>query len=71
MNEVLMAIDASVLRDARVAILDPNWVRVVTKSECQRMKKPVVSLGYPFADLIVRQMTIVANCDVVVAGMLP
>ena len=71
MNKVLVAIDAGALCYALVARLDLNWIAVATERECQRMKKSVISFGHPFADRMMWQMAIVADRDMMVAGVLP
>lgn len=71
MNEVFMAIDARILRDSFVARFDFYWVVVVLKRESQRVKKTIISFGHPFADKVVREMTIIADCDMMMTAFLP
>ena len=70
-NDVLVAVQARVLRHAPIPRLDLNRLVKVLKRKCQRMKESVVSLRDPFADRVMRQVAIVADRDVAVRGILP
>lgn len=71
MHSVFVTVDTSRLRHKLVATLDANRLWVILQSKRERMKKPVVRFGYPFADKVMRQMAIVANRYVMVAAHLP
>jgi hypothetical protein len=66
-----MAIEASVLRHPAIPRLDLYWFMKVLQREGQRMKKSVVGLGDPLADGMMRQVAVVTNCDMAMAGILP
>lgn len=70
-NKILMTIDARALSHSSVARFYLNRVIVSAHRERQRVKETVVGFGDPLADRVVRQMTIVANCDMVVTALLP
>ena len=71
MYKILVARNARALRDSFVAGLYLDRILEIAQCECQRVKKSVVRFGDPFSDCVVRQVAIVANRNVVVAGMLP
>ena len=62
---------ARVLRYLSIARLDPQGIRVVVKRERQRMKEAIVGFGDPLADWIMREMAVVTDRNVVMAGFLP
>lgn len=71
MDKFTVTRNASALRDPAIARLDLNRFVKVFQRECQRVKKTVVRLRHPFANRIMRQMTVVANRDMGVAGIEP
>ncbi len=71
MNKILVAVNTGVLRYALVAWLDLNRVMVVLQSKGYRVKEAVVSLCPPLTDEIVRHVTVIASCRVVVTALLP
>jgi hypothetical protein len=70
-DNIDMAIEASVLRHPAIPRLDLYWFMKVLQREGQRMKKSVVGLGDPLADGMMRQVAVVTNCDMAMAGILP
>lgn len=70
-NEIGVTMQTRPLRHATVARLDLNRLVKVFERERQRMEKPVVGLGDPFADWVMRQVAIVADGDVTVARLFP
>ena len=70
-HEIRVAVQARALRHAPIARLDLNRLVKVLQRERQRMKKSVVSLRDPFADRMVRQVTVVADGHMPMAGILP
>ena len=70
-HEISVTIHTRALRHSLVTRLDLNRIFVVAQGKRQRVKEPVIGLGHPFPDRIMRQMTIVTNCDVMVARVLP
>lgn len=70
-HKILVTIDTSALSHAMIARLDLDRVVVISQREGQRMEEAIVGFGDPFADRIMRQMTVIANCYMVVTGMLP
>ena len=59
------------LGDAPVAWFDLDRLVKSTGRECERMEKAVVGLGDPFADRVVREVTVVADRNVPVARRKP
>ena len=62
---------ARALRHAPIARFDLNGFMKVFQSECQRMKKSVVSLRDAFSDKIVREVTVIADGHMPMTGILP
>ena len=71
MHDFRVAVQARALRHAPIPRLDLNRLVKILQRERQRMKKPVVGLGDPFADRMMRQVAIVADRHVAMAGILP
>lgn len=71
MNEFTVAGDTGALSNSLVTIFDVNWVFEIPHRKGQRVEESVVSLRDPLAHGVVRQMAIVADGNMVVAGMLP
>lgn len=71
MNEVFVTVHAGTLRHPFVSRFDLNRIAVTTQRERQRMEKAVVSFRHPFADRVMGQMAVVADRDMMVAGVLP
>jgi hypothetical protein len=71
MNKICVTRHTGALRDAFVARFNLDWVFVIAKCEGERVKKTVIGFRHPFADRIMRQMTIVTHRDVMVAAFLP
>lgn len=70
-RDVVVAVGAGVLGDALVTRFDLDGLVIVVQSEGEGVEESVVSLGHPFADRVVREMAVVADGGVVVAGFLP
>jgi len=70
-DEITMTINACALRHAAVSWFDLDRVAVAAQRERQRVKETVIRFGDPFPDVIVRQMTVVADRDVVMTALLP
>jgi hypothetical protein len=66
-----MAVQACFLRHAPIPGLNLNGFVEVLQSECQRVEKTIVRFCHQFAEQVMRQMTIVADGHMAVAGMLP
>src|SRR4029078_2235893 len=71
MNGRRVAVNARTLRHAPISRLDLDWIVEVLKRERQRVIKPIISLGPPMPDKVMRQMTVVACSNVPVRGVLP
>lgn len=71
MDEIRMAVHACRLGHAPVTGLDLNGVVIVFQRKGQRVKEAVVGFHEPLGDRVVRQVTIVADGNVLMAGMLP
>ena len=71
MHQVFMAVQTRALSHPPIPRFDPNRFAEVLQRESQRVKEAVVGLGDPFAEEIVRQMAVVANGDMLMAGILP
>lgn len=71
MDKIAMTRNTSVLSDAAVAGFDLDRLVEVLERECERMEEAVVGLGYPFTKKFVRQMAVVANGNMAMAGVLP
>lgn len=71
MHQFLMTIEASALRHAPVARLDLNRLMKILQRKRQRMKEPVVPLGDPFPDRMMREVAIVAHGHVPMTRVLP
>ena len=71
MNNRLVAMQTSSLSHAAVSWLDLNGFVEVFQRKCQRVKEAVVSLDQPLPNKVVRQMAIVADRHMPMAGMLP
>ena len=69
--EVLMAVDAGVLRDEFVARFDLDWVVIVVQRKGDRVEQPVIGLGDPLAHEVMRQVAIVASRHMMMAALLP
>ena len=69
--ETTMAMKARILCHTTITRLDLNGLMKVVGGEGQRMKKTVVCFGDPLPEKIMRQVTIIAGCDVFVAGLHP
>lgn len=70
-HQIGVAVETGILRDPSIARLDLDRLVEIFQRECQRMKKTIVRLGDPFADRVVRQMAVIADGHVAVAGILP
>jgi hypothetical protein len=70
-DDFLMTIQARVLRHAPIPRLDLNRLVKILKCERQRMEEPVVRLGDPFADGVMREVAVVADRYVAMSRILP
>lgn len=70
-DEIFVARNASALRDSFVAWFDLDGILEIAECEGERVEESVIGLGHPFADRVVRQVTVVADGDVVMTAFLP
>lgn len=66
-----VAMETRILGHTSISRFDLNRIVEVFKREGKGMEEPVVSLGCPFADEVVGQMTVVTNGDTLMTGFLP
>jgi len=66
-----VATEACILCDATIPGFNLDWLVKVFECERQRMIKSIVRLGQQMSDDVMRQMTIVADGNMAVAGLLP
>lgn len=66
-----MATNAGRLRHPFITGLDFDRVMIILQRERQRMKKTVVGFRHPFANVVMRQMTVIANGHMMVTALLP
>ena len=71
MDKVTVTMQAGSLRDPAIPRLDLNRLVEVSHREGPRMKEPIIGLGDPFPDRIVREVAIVADGHMPVARLLP
>lgn len=71
MHELAVTGNASTLSDAPIAFFDLNWIFESTGRERQRVKETIVGFRYPFADVVMWQVAIIADRHMVMAGVLP
>ncbi len=64
MNEIPVATQTSILSHSAISGFDLDRFVKILQGERQRVKEPVVRLGDPLAQKVVRQMAIVADGDV-------
>lgn len=70
-HKILVTMDTSILNNFAITRFDLDRVFEVARRERERMKETVVGFGDPFADRVMREMTIVAGGDVMVARFKP
>jgi len=70
-NKVVMAVQTRVLCNTPVAFFDLDRFVEVTRRECEGMEEAVVGFGQPLSTEVVREMTVVAGRDAVVARLGP
>jgi hypothetical protein len=71
MHKVRMAMQAGLLSHAMISRFNSNGFVEILERKRQRMEKTVVGLGIPLSNKIMRQMAVIADRDVLVAGLLP
>lgn len=71
MDNICMAVETRALRNVSISLLDLDRLVEVLERKGQGMEEAVVAFGDPFADRMMREMTIVADGDVAMAGILP
>jgi hypothetical protein len=71
MYEIKVAIQARVLGDALITRLDLDRFREILERESKRMKEAIIRLRHPFPDRVVGQVAVVADGDMLVAGIGP
>lgn len=62
---------ASALRDPLISWFDLDRIFVIAQRERERVKEPVIRLGDPFADRMMRQVAVIADGNVMMAALLP
>jgi len=70
-NETLMTPDADFLKDLRVAFFDHDRFVEILQCEALRMVITVLGFGDVLADQIMRNVAVIADGDVMMAGLLP
>src|SRR3569832_496353 len=70
-DHAVMAVQAALLQNAGVLLLDHDRLVEVLQREALRMVVAVLGLGDVLADVIVRQVAVDAGRDAMVAGFLP
>src|SRR5262245_38671582 len=70
-NNAFMTVQAGILSHAPVSRLNLNGLMKVFQRERRRMKEPVFSFRKPFADKVVREVTIIADGHMTMARILP
>lgn len=70
-HNVLMAVHTCALRNSTVTGFDLYRFVKVLQREGQRMEEAIVSLDHPFTNRVMRQVTVITNRDVAMAGILP
>lgn len=71
MHEFRMAIETRLLRHSAISRLDLDRFVVIFERKGQRMKESIVGLRHPFADRVVRKVTVVADRNVLMTRLLP
>ena len=70
-HEVTVAVQTCLLSHSPIARLDPDGLMEVSQCKCEGMEEAVVGLHDPFTNRMMRQMAVVADSDMLMAGVLP
>ena len=66
-----VAVQAGLLRHGAIALLNLDRFVEVARGKRERVEEPIVGLGDPFAQRMMREMAVVARGDILVARLQP